>query len=392
MPSTLAWLDHDASAQDRARRILALFQEKSTQDQLGLGGVRDSFADTFFPGTSTIQTRLRYFLFIPWMYRRIEQEEVPSATVDAVGRERELSLIEPLLSEDEEGVFRRTAGGDLKRLPSDVYWGGLRSWGIRDFDASRAQYHRAIDELYRRRRRARSSSGSGEAAAAREVTWHPELPDAPESFPERATMALTREEADFLRDRIVAEHPSSLLAWLTLHGRRSDVSYPWEHPLLGSMTPEHRRTLDHARIFSAVMVGAPILYNRMVSEELGRDDLIEQYQGMHDAWVDALALEELRSWSLDELFRIVDAEPTHSVTPHAKDFIRRWVELTRTDARGIPHSPDARQLVHARERRLKGSRSRGSGEVWRSTGRRSTIVEVGRIRTAECRTEPDRGG
>lgn len=207
MPSTLAWLDHDASAQDRARRILALFQEKSTQDQLGLGGVRDSFADTFFPGTSTIQTRLRYFLFIPWMYRRIEQEEVPSAKIDAVGRERELSLIEPLLSEDEEGVFGRTAGGDLKRLPSDVYWGGLGSWGIRRFDASRAQYYRAIDELYRRRRRARSSSGSGAAAAAWEVTWHPELPATPESFPEHATMTLTREEADFLRDRIVAEHP-----------------------------------------------------------------------------------------------------------------------------------------------------------------------------------------
>lgn len=172
-------------------------------------------------------------------------------------------------------------------------------------------------------------------------------------------MALTREEADFLRDRIVAEHPSSLLAWLTLHGHRTDVSYPWEHPLLGSMTPEHRRTLDQARIFSAVMVGAPILYNRMVSEELERNDLIERYQLMHDAWVDALALEELRSWSLDELFRIVDAEPTHSVTPHAKDFIRRWVEFVRKDARprGIPSSPDARRLVHARERRLKGARS-----------------------------------
>jgi len=32
----------------------------------------------------------------------------------------------------------------------------------------------------------------------------------------------------------------------------------------------------------------------MVSEELGRDDLIERYQGMHDAWVDALAPDEPR--------------------------------------------------------------------------------------------------
>ncbi len=58
MPSSLAWLD--ASARERTKRILALFQERGTQDQLGLGGIRDSFADLFFPGTSTIQTRLRY--------------------------------------------------------------------------------------------------------------------------------------------------------------------------------------------------------------------------------------------------------------------------------------------------------------------------------------------
>ena len=41
------------------------FQEKESRDELGLGSVRDSFADQLFPGTSTIQTRLRYTLFVP---------------------------------------------------------------------------------------------------------------------------------------------------------------------------------------------------------------------------------------------------------------------------------------------------------------------------------------
>lgn len=65
MPSTLAWPDHDVSARDRMERVLALFEKRDTVDELGLGAIRDAFADRLFPGTSTIQTRLRYFLFIP---------------------------------------------------------------------------------------------------------------------------------------------------------------------------------------------------------------------------------------------------------------------------------------------------------------------------------------
>jgi hypothetical protein len=356
-PSTLAWLDHDSSAQDRAKRILALFQEKGTQDQLGLGGVRDSFADLFFPGTSTIQTRLRYFLFIPWMYRRLEAEEVPSNRIAQVARERELALIEPLLSEDEEGVFGRTARGDLKRLPSEVYWGGLVSWGIRRFDASRAQYHRAMDELYRQRRQARTARSREDGETRGEITWHPELPPPPESFPERATLDVTLQEAEFIRDRIVAEHPDSLLAWLALHPGRTDVRFPWEHPRLSSMKPDHRRMLEHARIFSLVMEGAPILYNHLVSEELGHEGWIDAYRTMHGDWVARLDPEEVESWSLDELFAVVRRERSHTVTPHAQEFIRRWVALVRNDALGVPSDPVARRLIRQREIRLKRAHS-----------------------------------
>ncbi len=356
MVSTLAWLDHDGPAQDRAKRILALFQERSTQDQLGLGGVRDSFAELFFPGTSTIQTRLRYFLFIPWIYRQLEEKEVPSSRIAAVARERELALLEPLLASGEEGVFGRTAGGDLKRLPSEVYWGGLGSWRIRRFDASRAQYHRRLNELYRQRRSAAgSSSPAGDATDA--VTWHPELPAAPDSFPVRADFAVTREEAEFIRDRIVAEHEESLLAWLALHPTRTEMDFPWEHPYLDRMKPDHRRSLWHARTFSSVMAGAPILYNRLVSEELGAEELIEEYRVKHEEWLATLEPEDLERWDLDALFALLDQRGTRSVTPHAENFIRRWTALVREDPAGLQLNDDARNLVRRREIRLKAGHS-----------------------------------
>ena len=118
MPSTLAWLDHDQEARERSQRILALFQERGTQDQLGVGSIRDSFADRLFPGTSTIQTRLRYFLFLPWIYRALEEEGVPASRMAEVARRRELELVEPLMAGGEAGVFGRAAGEGVKRLPS----------------------------------------------------------------------------------------------------------------------------------------------------------------------------------------------------------------------------------------------------------------------------------
>lgn len=357
MPSTLAWLDHDASARERTKRILALFQEGSTQDQLGLGGLRDSFADLLFPGTSTIQTRLRYFLFVPWIYTRLEEDQVPARRFGAVARERELALVQPLLSTEEGGVFGRMAGGELKRLPSEVYWGGLGSWGIRRFDASRDQYHRAIDELYRRRKQARRAPSEGVENDDGVLTWHAELPPPPVSFPDAATLTLTAGEAEFVRDRIVAEHRPSLLGWLALHPTRTDVPFPWQHPLLDAMGEEHRLVLHHARLFSEVMAGAPIVYNHMLAGEAGRADLREQYREAYAEWLEILDSDAVDQWSLSQLFATAHAQGGHTISPQAEDFVRSWVAMVREDPAGIPDRNDARSLIRHREMLLKGARS-----------------------------------
>lgn len=357
MPSTLAWIDHDTRAQDRAKRILALFQERGTVDQLGLGGIRDSFADLFFPGTSTIQTRLRYFLFVPWIYQLLEEQEVSSRKIAGQARELEVALIQPLLSEEETGIFGGTAGGDLKRLPSEIYWGGLGNWGIRRFDASQAQYHRHVDELYRLRKSGRRDHDEDDDTVAAETTWHPELPPPPVGFPEHATIGLSREEAEFLRDRIVAEHPDSLLRWLVLHPGGTGVRFPWEHPLLSEMPSTHRADLRQARLFSEAMAGAPILYNRMLAELLDSEGMVAQYDEMLGTWIGGRDLDEIREWSLDRLFETARRQRLHTISVQAEHFVREWVQQTIQHGRAIHTSAEARELVRRRERALKRARS-----------------------------------
>ena len=74
--SSLGWLDLDSAASERVGTLLRSLEEPSTLDVLGLGTVRDAFSAMISPGTSTIQTRLRYFIFLPWIFRRFEAERV----------------------------------------------------------------------------------------------------------------------------------------------------------------------------------------------------------------------------------------------------------------------------------------------------------------------------
>lgn len=143
MPSTFSWLDYSEAERRKMLDVIDLFGEKTTRDELGLGGVRDAFADLLFPGSTTIQTRAKYFLFLPWMYLDLERKKVPSAKVRGRARDFEIWLAKKL--GDADGVIGKVAKESLKRLPSSVYWQGLLAWGIRWYPNSQSEYHRSLD-------------------------------------------------------------------------------------------------------------------------------------------------------------------------------------------------------------------------------------------------------
>jgi hypothetical protein len=90
----------------QALDVLDLFREQETRDELGIGAVRDALADLLFPGTSTIQTRARYFLFVPWIYHKCEARKIRSDQITKEARDEEVRLINGL-AEASEGRARR---------------------------------------------------------------------------------------------------------------------------------------------------------------------------------------------------------------------------------------------------------------------------------------------
>jgi len=382
--SSLAWIDFDEVERQRAQRIMALFQERETRDELGLGAIRDSIADHLFPGTSTIQTRLRYMLFIPWLYRELEKGERPEAQLRAEARDNEIRLADALKAGGESnGIIGRDAGPRLQRLPSSVYWAGLGAWGIRLFPGS-------IDSLFvalRSRRRWRGTPDDEDAlAGAQEPSvWIPTLPGLPDDLLERAVFRLTSEEAQFLIDRLVATQPTALLTMLAREGIDADCDYVWTHPHLSAFPAAARRLVEHGEVFSHVMHGAALLYNLALSELRENEDWIEDYHKHIQTWSDELDLSVVRAWSLDDFWKLVE-HPAHTIRPAAKRFVTEWREFVLGGTDQVTSTPAARRLVEERERRLKAGQSRFANHAVRDRWSGASGVDRFGFRWAQAKS------
>lgn len=131
MPSVVAWLDASSEDQRRMREIVNLFSERESRDELGIGQVRDAISDTLFPGTSTLLTRARYLVLIPWCFVAAGQGGGGPAAVSRRVDANERALIPALKADgDMEGLLGRVAGAALKNLPSALYWVALRQFAI----------------------------------------------------------------------------------------------------------------------------------------------------------------------------------------------------------------------------------------------------------------------
>jgi uncharacterized protein DUF6361 len=366
MMSAFVWLDYSECERRKMLDVVDLFREHDTRDELGIGSVRDAFADMLFPGTSTIMTRARYFLLVPWTYQKLESLRIRSAEIAARTRKAELDLVEPIeLSDDNDGNIGKVAKTTLKRLPSSVYWQGLSVWGIRSFRGSQAQYYRNLDRYYAQLTR------HGGRAAERDVehddlippNWHAGLIPPPRDFPARCSLRLKQREAQYLAERIRLSPAcsGSLLAELVAQQRRNDdVSFPWDLPHRAELPPKLREMLDHAQNFSEVMHGAPLLYNLILSEQARQKDGAAKYREGFAGWAQSLSerARALAQWNRERFWELARSVNPRITAP-TYEFINSWWELSlASDAVGLCNSSTARLLIRERERRLKKNLAR----------------------------------
>ena len=363
MQATLTWLDLTATDRDKMRRVLDLFKEQGTLDEMGLGSLRDALSDALFPGTSYIQTRLRYVLFIPWIYRRLEAGRFRSIDVEQAARKAEVDLIAPLeRSVDAEGIIGVRARHSLVRLPSSLYWSALTRWGIFRPQQSQGWYHSHFDALVDGRGGVGRADDPG-VIWSQDAHWHPRLPEPPDDFPWEASFSLTHNEADFLRGRLEERSAGTMLAWLARNGSDAPAEELWEDPVALCAPGSIRDTLGLAQRFSLHVEGMPLLYNLVVAErrrdvmDSDEDELIDEFRAGLTEWA-AREVEEAQPYDPEVLWDLVvrrGGRPPHPQRLFIESWSRRIAELAPDM---VADDVQLRKLVTERERSLKGARAR----------------------------------
>ncbi len=364
MPSSFAWVDIDETSRRRMLDVIEMFRDQDTLDDLGIGTIRDAFADHFFPGTSTIQTRARYFLFIPWIYLKLERKRTASSDIARMARSAEVALIKALLASglgDGDGVIGRISQEKLKRLPSNIYWVGLHSWRIRIYPGTQDQYHRSLNAYYRRMAEYAVMKQQEREDAPTEYNWDPHLPELPEGFPLNAVMDLTKEEARYLQERISISQGDSLLAAFVNALEIMGSDYLWENPVVASVSETQRHEVEMSRIFSGIMHGAVLLYYSMLARAKKNEKLIDNYEKQIEMW--AIRMESdmpvFDKWYSEmELFWNSAPLLNANIGRLTREFVKDWCVITKRCSRlvRIYEDKDAMDLIMRRERTTKGEK------------------------------------
>lgn len=229
----IGWIDFSKSERNKVLSVLDLLSEQGTLDELGIAPVRDGYSDVFFPGTSTIQTRAKYFLIVPYALKDLEysNESNPNRLL-RIFDETEKKCGEILVSnkEDTDGIIGSRSLADnkwVKRTPAIIYWAGLRNYGIfNGGNLSLTEYIRAMcvlksqkHSLLKLGNRNDNTEVDGDDHDAGELFkrqfW--KIPTYQQNWIDNLSIKLTKEEGGFLKNQIVSSFPDTMLAYILRH-------------------------------------------------------------------------------------------------------------------------------------------------------------------------------
>ena len=132
----LGWIDFSRSERNKIIQTLKMLEESTALDELGIGVIRDGYADILFPGVSTLQTRAKYFVLLPYLFAMAERQNFKRSSEILPWMHRQEDLLVPTLiknSEDTTGVIGLRAhkqGKSVKVKSSSIYWNGMRTFEI----------------------------------------------------------------------------------------------------------------------------------------------------------------------------------------------------------------------------------------------------------------------
>lgn len=252
--------------------------EQDTRDEIGFLLIHQGFADRFFPGTSVLHTRIRYVLFIPWLYQRAARNRRRGRDLETAIRDMLIELAIRLKEHGNEqtGVIGGEKLHQLTSQPPDrSYWSALRTWNI-----LRPEVHSRSEALRRLRKQEHPGFRDDDGVpteAAQEVFSG--LPNPPENWDQAdgpLQFELRSNERRFLREKlgrlVRTDGKKTLLARLADAAVAIDGTPGRLPPDLDDYADtEDKTALDIARDMAALAAIGRAVYGALVEERIAAD-------------------------------------------------------------------------------------------------------------------------
>lgn len=345
----VGWIDFSSKDREKAMAVIDLMKENGAVDELGIGVVRDRLADILFPGTSTIQTRAKYFFIVPWCM--IEAEKNFKNKVDYLKRLNniETDVIKALIKNEPSnttGIIGKDSIGTLKRKPSEIYWNGLRTYNIMPFNISRNQYISSI-KTNKNHDVEEGDDKDSYYLDNDEIRWN--ITKFRKNWKENLTLSLTKEESEFLKEKITRYYPNSLYSYII---NNKDISLEdediYDLTFKNTLPEVVRSDLDLALNFGKVIHGAHIRYNIILRQKNSVE--IEDYEDYWNQWCNEMSQFNWDKFNIDRIYEFAQ------ITKGTKEFIEGWFKAIR-ELDNI-NLGQLDKMIEAREYSLKGQRAK----------------------------------
>lgn len=333
--SQIGWVNFGRHEAEAVQALIGALTDSDARDELGLGTIRDGFSELLFPGTSTVQTRLRYFVLLPGLFQKAAAQGGDAA--------RALREVETQLIKDFEDLRVKPdvdltgligSEGALKRMPSAVYWSGLGAWQIRLPEWRRATPVEVIEAM--RQGGTCWAEFSGEAGRG---------------------FFLSPDERDWLVEKIAAlasDQGGTLLGHLVQRWKNNEHPVPdllWE--LAGVIDPGPRiaEQLRQALDFSHLTYGARTLYNLMLAERF-KHDRLDDYKKAFSLWCGDPITGPANIQERIKALIVRGPSIGFRLNPETRVFLDKWLEFA-LGPKGGEEIQRARALIKQREKSVK---------------------------------------
>lgn len=277
----IGWVDFSKDDRNKVLNVLDLLGEKGVLDELGIGSIRDAYSDLFFPGTSTVQTRAKYFLIVPYALKDLDyvnSDKYGKLLNDFHEKEKRCANIFYDNNPEEKGIIGKTkihSGKWVQRAPSNVYLAGMSKYKILNYNFS---INHIIKRIAIQKQEKRDIISLGNAndknesiaddkdAGVNQFFRFLNIPTYRKDWLDNLEMNLTYDESQFLKNQIISTCSDSMLAFILENDFREVLEFDSFKDLKSIEFPTKiQEDYNNALAFSEFVYALRIIYNLKAS-------------------------------------------------------------------------------------------------------------------------------